>query len=78
MKASEKLDVYNLLKTASAQILGYNSVEFSGNVPDFTDDPENIQVEEKVKAKGVTLESIAQKISACQNCIFGFYKHDIF
>ncbi len=69
MKASEKLDVYNLLKTASAQILGYNSVEFSGNVPDFTDDPENIQVEEKVKAKGVTLESIVQKISACQNCI---------
>ncbi|MBP5441957.1 MAG: uracil-DNA glycosylase [Treponema sp.] len=75
MTASEKLDVYNLLKTASAQILGYDSKEFCGSVPEFADDPkpaETVSPEEapvQNKTKGATLESIAAKISACQNCV---------
>ena len=75
MTASEKLDVYNLLKTASAQILGYDSKEFCRSVPEFADDPkpaETVPLEEapvQNKTKGATLESIAAKISACQNCV---------
>lgn len=75
MTASEKLDVYNLLKTASAEILGYDSKDFCGSAPEYTDDPKpveapsSVEAPSQIKSNGATLESVAAKISACQNCI---------
>lgn len=67
MKADEKQIIYNLLKTASANTVGYTTENFSTE-PKFYDDldtPEKINPSEVHK---MTIEEINQKIKRCTRC----------
>ena len=76
MKAAEKELIYDLLKKASGMTAGYTCENFSGET-NFRDDefPQNlgaISTNANFSAAQnscATLESIAQKISLCQNCV---------
>ncbi|WP_318678985.1 uracil-DNA glycosylase [Treponema sp.] len=77
MTAEEKKNIYNLLKTVSASINGYNQKQFDIPEPVFTDDriPEadKIQAESQTTGsqevkKSVTIENLAEKIGKCERC----------
>lgn len=81
MKADEKKTIYELLKTASDNICGYNSPSFSGEMPEFTDDnevfvPRKTEITQAAETKqepqntqrSITLTDITAKIAVCRRC----------
>ncbi|MFA6855673.1 MAG: uracil-DNA glycosylase [Treponema sp.] len=84
MTAAEKKILYTLLKTASDSLAGYNSPEFSGKRPEFSDDRAknvvtqtdlsalqsvpDIKIPAEKTSGGLTLTLIAQKIISCTRC----------
>lgn len=78
MKAAEKELIYDLLKKASGAVSGYTRENFSGEI-NFRDDaiPQNASAartqdfssSQSKNNSDETLDSIAKKISACQNCV---------
>ena len=63
MTSLEKQNTYNLLKSASSWILGYESPEFK-KMPDFKDDTITV-------IESTSLSDIAAQIHECRNCILG-------
>lgn len=74
MTKEEKKTIYSLLKTASDSLCGYASADFSGSVPDFSDDEARHQDGTKVAraatdtAAESTVANIARKIAECRRC----------
>ena len=66
MNASEKEELYDLIKCASGNFYGYTVPAFK-NKPVFSDD---IQTDNKIEesTSSITLENICQKISECHRC----------
>ncbi len=67
MTGQEKKLLYNLLKTASSSIYGYNSPDFTNEAPNFTDDDTQV-VNEDTNTTEQKLRVIAEKIAQCRRC----------
>lgn len=72
MTKTEKLQIYNLLKTASDSLFGFSSPTFPQETPDFDDDPAELQAsscdeDNKNSGKSMELESL-ESISK-SNCL---------
>ena len=80
MTAQEKKRIFNLIKTSSSWICGYESLDFKNLNPEFLDDveaePLELPKDNTIKEqslenpqKGITLEALSVKIQNCSNCI---------
>ena len=68
MTKDDKLKIYNLLKTASDNLSGYASPDFSGPLPEFFDDAELSVGGAKSAAPDSAISNINKKISECKRC----------
>lgn len=90
MTATEKLEIYNLLKKSSDLIYGFSSPDFPRTAPSFLDDSPQEPIEPRPAASsqdiidkksespapGAILENISVQISKCSRCPLAKTRHN--